>query len=396
MADYSFHVAITWWDESVREDMGTLVREHGVNSFKHFMAYKNAIMCDDETLVNSFSTALTLGAIVTAHAENGDLVFKLQDEIYKRGITGPEGHPLSRPPEVEGEAANRAIRIAEVLQGAYLPGARLLAPGARGDHARAQRRPARLRRGAGRTPAAGRFRLPRSGFHARRGARDEPAVPRARAPGGAVARPAVRQPADHGDGSLHVLRGAESRGQGRLPQDPERHRRHREPHGSAVASRRQHRAPDHERVRARHVHQRRADLQHLSAQGQHLGRRRCGPRGLGSGREQDDFREDASSEDRLQHLRRHDRERLRVAHRERRQARVCQGRSARRTRRRQTRRPPAVCVVLRRGEEADRAQRTEAGQAVDREQRQAADTTSARDASAKRRSRPTSRTCIRR
>ena len=115
-ADYSFHVAITWWDESVREDMVSLVHEHGVNSFKHFMAYKNAIMCDDETLVNSFSTALTLGAIVTVHAENGDLVFKLQDEIYKRGITGPEGHPLSRPPEVEGEAANRAIRIAEVLK----------------------------------------------------------------------------------------------------------------------------------------------------------------------------------------------------------------------------------------------------------------------------------------
>src|SRR5687767_2506252 len=115
-ADYSFHVAITWWDESVRQDMISLVREHGVNSFKHFMAYKNAIMCDDETLVNSFSTAVTLGAIVTVHAENGDLVFKLQDEIYKRGITGPEGHPLSRPPEVEGEAANRAIRIAEVIK----------------------------------------------------------------------------------------------------------------------------------------------------------------------------------------------------------------------------------------------------------------------------------------
>jgi len=116
VADYSFHVAITWWDESVHADMGTLVREHGVNSFKHFMAYKNAIMADDEILVNSFTRARELGAIVTVHAENGELVYRLQQEIFEKGVTGPEGHPLSRPPEVEGEAANRAIRIAEVLK----------------------------------------------------------------------------------------------------------------------------------------------------------------------------------------------------------------------------------------------------------------------------------------
>ncbi len=116
VADYSFHVAITWWDESVYEDMGTLVRDHGVNSFKHFMAYKGAIMADDEILVNSFSRAVELGAIPTVHAENGELVFRLQKELFEKGITGPEAHPLSRPPEVEGEAANRAIRIAEVLR----------------------------------------------------------------------------------------------------------------------------------------------------------------------------------------------------------------------------------------------------------------------------------------
>ncbi len=115
VADYSFHVAVTWWDESVHKDMGTLVRDHGVNSFKHFMAYKGAIMADDEILVNSFTRAIELGAIVTVHAENGELVYRLQQEIFDKGITGPEGHPLSRPPEVEGEAANRAIRIAEVL-----------------------------------------------------------------------------------------------------------------------------------------------------------------------------------------------------------------------------------------------------------------------------------------
>ncbi len=115
VSDYTFHVAITWWDDTVYEDMGTLVREHGINSFKHFMAYKNAIMADDEILVNSFSRALELGAIPTVHAENGELVFQLQKKLIDKGITGPEGHPQSRPPEVEGEAANRAIRIAQVL-----------------------------------------------------------------------------------------------------------------------------------------------------------------------------------------------------------------------------------------------------------------------------------------
>ena len=114
-ADYSFHVAVTWWSESVHADMGTLVRNHGVNSFKHFMAYKNAIMADDEVLVNSFSRALELGALPTVHAENGELVFQLQKKLVAMGITGPEGHPMSRPPAVEAEAAERAIRIAEVL-----------------------------------------------------------------------------------------------------------------------------------------------------------------------------------------------------------------------------------------------------------------------------------------
>ncbi len=114
-SDYSLHVAVTWWDDTVHAEMKTLCEEHGVNSFKHFMAYKGAIMADDEVLVNSFTRAAELGALCTVHAENGELVFQLQKRIFEMGIHGPEGHPLSRPPEVEGEAANRAIRIAEVL-----------------------------------------------------------------------------------------------------------------------------------------------------------------------------------------------------------------------------------------------------------------------------------------
>ncbi|QER45884.1 dihydropyrimidinase [Acidithiobacillus caldus] len=113
--DYSFHVAVTWWDESVYADMGTLVQDWGVNSFKHFMAYKGAIMADDGVLVQSFPRSLELGALPTVHAENGELVDYLQKLLRKKGITGPEGHPQSRPPKVEGEAAQRVIQIAGIL-----------------------------------------------------------------------------------------------------------------------------------------------------------------------------------------------------------------------------------------------------------------------------------------
>ncbi|WP_395674742.1 dihydropyrimidinase, partial [Inquilinus sp.] len=112
VSDWSLHVAITWWSDQVREEMGTLVAEHGVNSFKHFMAYKNALMVDDDVLMHSFTRCREIGALPMVHAENGDIVWLLQKTLLEAGITGPEGHALSRPPEVEGEAANRAIMIA--------------------------------------------------------------------------------------------------------------------------------------------------------------------------------------------------------------------------------------------------------------------------------------------
>ena len=115
-SDYSFHVAITNWNDRIHEDMGTLTRDHGVNSFKHFMAYKGEIMLDAEKMMHSFARARDLGALCTVHCEDGNLVWMMQQELLKAGVTGPEGHPQSRPPEVEGEATNRAIRIAQLLK----------------------------------------------------------------------------------------------------------------------------------------------------------------------------------------------------------------------------------------------------------------------------------------
>ncbi len=113
-ADYSFHMAVTWWDKQVFDEMETVVRTYGINTFKHFMAYKGALMVNDDELYHSFSRCAGLGAMPLVHAENGDVVFRMQADLLAQGVTGPEGHAYSRPPEVEGEATNRAIMIADM------------------------------------------------------------------------------------------------------------------------------------------------------------------------------------------------------------------------------------------------------------------------------------------
>jgi dihydropyrimidinase len=113
-ADYSFHMAITSWSPQISQEMGVVVGTYGINTFKHFMAYKGALMVNDDELFQSFSRCAELGAMPLVHAENGDVVFRLQEELIAKGTTGPEGHAFSRPPEVEGEATNRAIMIADM------------------------------------------------------------------------------------------------------------------------------------------------------------------------------------------------------------------------------------------------------------------------------------------
>jgi dihydropyrimidinase len=48
------------------------------------------------------------------HAENGDAIDVLVKEALAAGQTEPKYHALTRPPETEGEATNRAIQLARV------------------------------------------------------------------------------------------------------------------------------------------------------------------------------------------------------------------------------------------------------------------------------------------
>ena len=112
--DYSYHMAITWWSEQVFDEMETVVKEKGINTFKHFMAYKGALMVQDDEMYASFQRCAELGAMPLVHAENGDVVADLSARLLAEGNNGPEGHAYSRPPQVEGEATNRAIMIADM------------------------------------------------------------------------------------------------------------------------------------------------------------------------------------------------------------------------------------------------------------------------------------------
>lgn len=137
--DYGFHMAITKWDEIVSHEMEIMVKEKGllsifpafafgffvllsnelsywllylylfihihryysgINSFKFFLAYKGSLMINDELLLQGFKKCKSLGALAMVHAENGDAVYEGQRRMKELGITGPEGHSLSRPPAV--------------------------------------------------------------------------------------------------------------------------------------------------------------------------------------------------------------------------------------------------------------------------------------------------------
>lgn len=113
--DYSFHVMTTHTglSDGGLEDMKRLANE-GVTSYKFFMAYPGVMMVDDSTILAAMRLAAELDLIIMVHAENGAMVADMTQRLIDAGQTEEHMQLAAHPDLGEGEAAARAIALAEL------------------------------------------------------------------------------------------------------------------------------------------------------------------------------------------------------------------------------------------------------------------------------------------
>lgn len=111
LVDYTLHMGITWFDETIPEQMEWCVNEVGIKSFKAYLAYKGSIGIEYAELEKVMQTAATLNATVLVHCEEGDTITENQKKFLSEGKTQPLYHALSRPAEVESESVKKVIEL---------------------------------------------------------------------------------------------------------------------------------------------------------------------------------------------------------------------------------------------------------------------------------------------
>ncbi|MEJ7738456.1 MAG: dihydropyrimidinase [Chitinophagaceae bacterium] len=112
VGDYSFHMAVTDFNDNTKAEIKDMVEKEGISSFKTFMAYKGALMIDDRQMVGLMNEVKVQGGMVTTHATNGDMIDFLIAKHRQEGKTSPLYHYLSQPEVTEAEASARFTDMA--------------------------------------------------------------------------------------------------------------------------------------------------------------------------------------------------------------------------------------------------------------------------------------------
>src|SRR5882762_7085525 len=112
VGDYSFHMAVTDYNDNTRAEIKEMIEKEGITSFKTFMAYKGALMIDDRQMTALMQEVRKQGGLVTVHATNGDMIDYLVSRHRAEGKLSPLYHYLSQPEVTEAEASGRFADIA--------------------------------------------------------------------------------------------------------------------------------------------------------------------------------------------------------------------------------------------------------------------------------------------
>ncbi len=111
LVDYTLHMGITWYDETIPEQMEWCVNEVGIKSFKAYLAYKGSIGIEYRELEQVMKKAASLNSTVLVHCEEGDIILQNQKKFISEGKTDPLYHALSRPAEVESGSVWKVIDL---------------------------------------------------------------------------------------------------------------------------------------------------------------------------------------------------------------------------------------------------------------------------------------------
>ncbi|HEV8677974.1 MAG TPA: dihydropyrimidinase [Stellaceae bacterium] len=112
--DYAFHLIITDPSEQVLgQELPALIRD-GYTSFKVYMTY-DLLRLNDRQMLDIMALARREGAFMMVHAENHDMISWLADRLLEKGLSQPRFHAVSHTRIAEGEATNRAVALAELL-----------------------------------------------------------------------------------------------------------------------------------------------------------------------------------------------------------------------------------------------------------------------------------------
>lgn len=112
VGDYSFHMAVTDFNENTKAEVKDMIEKEGITSFKTFMAYKGALMIDDRQMVGLMQEVKKHGGLINVHATNGDMIDYLVAKHKSEGKLAPLYHYLSQPEVTEAEASGRFADMA--------------------------------------------------------------------------------------------------------------------------------------------------------------------------------------------------------------------------------------------------------------------------------------------